>query len=213
MGRFDPNEGDLSVVLRRYTADNVLQPFHASQQVEPKLCALLSVAADHCDFAQFIASSVERVRSSRVTTELLFLMDKLVQANLHALLSLIKFDSVNGLDWTKAVKPEGAAVLVEIYKYHERVLRERGIWDEAALALRHDQVRIGILEDLIRTTPQSYRVNDARFLIGEIYWHQGRVIEAVKLWRQIAPEPTDEYFLVYSELLATLARHLVQIVR
>ncbi len=55
-----------------------------------------------------------------------------------------------------------------------------------------------ILEHLIRTTPQDYRVNDARFLIGEIWWQQGRLTEALEIWRRINPDASDEYFMVYS---------------
>lgn len=198
--RFDPQEGDLPVLLRRYINDSLLQPFDASQNTEPQVWALLSVAADHLEFVQFITNFVARVPSSKTTTELLFLLDKLVQSNLHAVLSLQNLDIANGLDWTKSVSPKGADILVALHKYHERGLGLRGLWDEHALARQYDKVRVRILEQLISTTPHGYRRNDARFLIGEISWQQGRVREALEAWNTITPDASDDYFTVYSEV-------------
>ena len=39
--RFDPQQGDLHMLLRRYVNDNLLQPFNASQNPEPKVLGLL----------------------------------------------------------------------------------------------------------------------------------------------------------------------------
>ncbi len=200
--RFDPHQGDLPTLLRRYGNDNLLQPFNASQNPEPKVWGLLSVAADHCEFVQFITSFVGMVPSSKVTTELLFLLDKLVQANLYAALTLFRLDTTNGIAWTKSVSPKGAEILVAIQRHHESALGRRGLWDESVLALRYDEVRVGILQHLIRTTPQGYRVNDARFLIGEIWWQRRRRTEALEVWREITPDANDEYFIVYSDVRA-----------
>ena len=202
--RFDPQHGDLPTLLRRYVNDNLLQPFNASQNPEPKIWGLLSIAADHFEFVQFITTFVERVPSSKVTTELLFLLDKLVQANLHAALTLLKLDTVHGIEWTKSVSPKGSEMLVALQRHHESALGNRGLWDEAALARRYDEVRVGILQRLIRTTPQGYRVNDARFLMGEIWWQQGRRTEALDTWRESAPDANDEYFIVYSDVRTNL---------
>ena len=202
--RFDPQQGDLPMLLRRYANDNLLQPFHASQNPEPRVWGSLSVAADHFNFVQFITAFVQRVPSSKVTTELLFLLDKLVQANLQAALTLFELDTVNGMSWTKSMSPKGAATLIAVHRHHERALGRRGMWDTSALARRYDDVRVGILRHLIRTTPQGYRVNDARFLIGEIHWHQRRQSEAFEAWGGIRPDQTDEYFVAYSEVRASI---------
>ena len=207
--QFDPQQGDVSILLRRYSRNNLLQPFHASQNPEPRVWGLLSVAADHFEFVQFITSFVGRIPSSKATTELLFLLDKLVQANLTAVLSLLRLDTIDGIGWTRSVSPNGAEVLVALHMYYERALSQRSLWDEAALTRRYDEVRVGILEHLIRTTPQSYRVNDARFLIGEIYWHQGRWREARETWDGITPDADDECFIVYSEVRASIAGEII----
>ena len=192
--RFDPQQGDLPILLRRYVNDNLVQPFNASQNSEPKIWGLLSVAADHFDFLQFIVGFVGNVPSSKPTTELLFLLDKLIQANLSAAVSLINLDIGPGTEWTKSVSPNGVKVLVMLRAHYERALGERGLWGEAALALQYDESRIRVLDHLVRTTPEGYRASDAQFLIGETYWQQGRRQEAVHIWSRIVPHAADEYF-------------------
>jgi hypothetical protein len=207
--RFDPQQGDLPLLLRRYVQDNLLQPFNASQNPEPKVWALLSIAADHSEFAQFITSFVERVPYSKATTELLFLLDKLVQANLQTALNLFTLDTSNGMEWTKRLSPKGAEMLGALKRHQERALTNRGVGDESAIAHVYDEVRIGILEHLVRTTPQGYRINDARFLIGEIYWQQGRRADARAVWAAIDPDSSDDYFVVYSEVRANLTAETI----
>jgi hypothetical protein len=205
VGRYDPQHGDLSTLLRRYVTDNLLQPFNASRSAEPKIWGLLSVAADHFEFVQFIRAFAKRVPSSKVTTELLFLLDKLVQANLQAALSVFALDTSDGMEWTTRASPKGAGILGAVKRNQERALGNRGLADESAIARAYDDVRVGILEYLIRTTPQGYRINDARFLIGEIYWQHGRRAEARQLWDRIEPDSSDDYFPVYSEVRGSVA--------
>lgn len=203
--RFDPQQGDLPTLLRRYVSDNLLQPFNASRSPERKVWGLLSVAADHFEFVQFIRTFVHRVPSSKATTELLFLLDKLVQANLRAALSLFTLDSSHEMEWTKRVSPKGAEILVTLKEHQRRALGSRDISDESGIAIAYDEVRVGILEHLTRTTPQGYRINDAYFLIGEIYWQQRRRAEARAVWGKIKPDARDDYFIVYSDVRASLA--------
>ena len=203
--RFDPQQGDLPTLLRRYVSDNLLQPFTASRSPEPNVWGLLSVAADHFEFVQFIRTFVDRVPSSKATTELLFLLDKLVQANLQAALSLFTLDTSHGIESTKRVSPKGSEILVTLKEHQGRALSSRGISDESGIAIAYDEVRVGILEHLIRTTPQGYRINDAYFLIGEIYWQQRRRAEARAVWGKIEPDSSDDYFIVYSDVRANLA--------
>jgi hypothetical protein len=57
------------------------------------------------------------------------------------------------------------------------------------------------LDHVIQTSPQGYRINDARFLTGEIYWRQGHVTDAVNVWRRLNSDMDDEYFDISSELV------------
>ena len=71
------------------------------------------------------------------------------------------------------------------------MLERKGLQDVKGLVAHFDTVRLGILGGIVRTTPGGYRLNDARFLIGAIYWRQGKPREALDWWRPMTVDPAD----------------------
>jgi len=94
---YDPNEGRLPTLLRAYVDEDLLQPYQDTTIRDPRLWTQLGIAADHADFIQFITGYAARHPSTRVTTELLFLLDKLAQASLDALMTLLDTEPTRDL--------------------------------------------------------------------------------------------------------------------
>ena len=67
-------------------------------------------------------------------------------------------------------------------------------------------MRLAILTAIVRTTPNGYRASDARFLIGAIYWQQGKTEDALRWWREMTVDPTDSYVIAYSDILRGIHR-------
>src|SRR5205823_5898637 len=68
--------------------------------------------------------------------------------------------------------------------------------------------RLAILTGILRTTPSGYRANDARFLIGAIYWREHKRQDALASWREITlskESGTDSYVTAYTEVLRAIA--------
>jgi hypothetical protein len=203
--RYHPERGDLPMLLRGYVDQNLLQLFNASSwNPEAKLWASLSIAADHADFVEFISQFIAQYPSSRSATELLFLLDKVVQANLEALITFMKTDPLLDLGWTTAVSPRAAEALSALHLYHQTGLGRRGLWSTDALKRRYDEVRVAVLQHLIRTTPHQYRSNDAMFLLAEIYWRHGKFEDAIGWWQKIVPDASDTHFAASSEVLRAI---------
>ena len=199
---YHPERGDLPLLLRGYADQNSLQPFAVSSwSPEAKVWALLSIAADHADFVEFISQYIARFPSSRSAAELLFLLDKVVQANLEALIALMKIDPLVDLAWTAAVNPQAAQALSALHLYHQERLERRGLWNIETLRRKYNDVRVTILRHLVGRTTQKQRDNDALFNLGEIYWRQGKFSEAVSWWVRIVPHPSDSTFAASSEVL------------
>src|SRR5438445_453138 len=78
--RYSADTGKLPALLHEYQAQNGLQPYVDSSMRDPRLWTELGLAADHVRFIGFISRYVTEHRSTRAATELLFLLDKLVQA-------------------------------------------------------------------------------------------------------------------------------------
>ena len=203
--RHDPDVGDLPLLLRGYVDHNSLQPFTASWYPEEKLWALLAIAADHRHFVEYISRFIAQYPSSRSSTELLFLLDNVVRANLEAVITLVRTDPLTDLRWTQAANPRAMEALSALHLYHQKALGRRGFWGVDALTMTYDAVRVKVLLHLIRNTPRGYRSNDALFLLGEIYWRQGNVHDATGWWQKMVPHPNDTHFAASLEIRRALA--------
>lgn len=199
-----PNDGSLPGLLRAYVTQNGLQPYADMNARDPRLWVQLGLAADHVDFIEFISQYAARHPSSKGTTELLFLLDKMAQGSLDALTTLLDVDPSRHLRWTREANRDAYNGLVSIQEHYRTTLDRRDIATRDSLRLYYDGVRVSILQHILRATPQRYRANDARYLIGAIYWKQGKVDAAVQVWSGIAADAGDTYLRAYSAILEAL---------
>jgi hypothetical protein len=202
----DPNDGALPRLLRGYGVQNGLQPYVDVMVRDPRLWTQLGLAADHRDFIDFISEYASRHPSTRATTELLFLLDKLVQASFDALTVMLDTDPVEDLKWTRTANRDAYSAVVKIRDYYRAELQSRHLTSREALKDYYDAARLAVLTTIVDTTPQSYRAGDATFLIGTIYWKQGRTADAVVAWTDIVVNPEDEYAAAYSDILSEVRR-------
>jgi hypothetical protein len=181
-----PDAGDLPALLRMHCDQNALQPFRDTRIRDQRLWAQLGLAADHVTFIAFIRQYASEHPSTKATTELLFLLDKLAEANRDALGVMLDNPPERSLGWTRAGSVKAYQLIVRIRWYYEQELNRRGLMSETSIDAFYDTTRLAILEGIVRTTPNGYRADDARFLIGAIYWRQGKLPEALRRWREMA---------------------------
>jgi hypothetical protein len=202
--RSDPLEGQLAPLLQRYTDQNALQPYRDKAVPDPRLWAQLGIAADHVSFIGFIREYVAEYPSTRASTELLFLLDRIAEASQDALSALLDTDPIHHLGWTRQSNPRAFQLAARLRWHYQNELSKRGLASPVALARYYDRVRLAILDGIVRTSPARYRTSDARFLIGSILWRQGRHREAIETWRGLSCADTDSY--------AVACRKLTQII-
>jgi hypothetical protein len=200
----DPHEGELARVFQRYVQQNALQPYADSTMRDPRLWAQLGLAADHVAFIGFISHYASAHPSTRATTELLFLLDKLVQASYDCLITLLDIRAANDLQWTARQRKDAYRLIEKLHAHYSSQLEERGIGSPAALRTFYDKVRLAILTALLHTTPNGYRSGDARYLIGTIYWRHGDQAAALDVWRGIVADPGDTFAAAYSQTLTAI---------
>jgi hypothetical protein len=197
-----PDDARVAALLRAYRDQNVLQPYVDATNHDPLLWVMLGIAADHGDFFDFVAQYASRYPSSKITTELLFLLDELAQGSFDALALLLDTRG-HDLWWTREANPEAYELFVAIQRHYRVQLRKQALPREE-LSAYYDDVRLDLLAHIVRTTPSRYGSNDALFLSGVIYWKQGRRMQALKSWRQMTPDPQDLYAAGASEVMAVL---------
>lgn len=201
----NPDVGQVPALLRGYVTQNALQPYVETKTRDPRMWAQLDLAADHEAFVEFIADYVSRHPRTRASIELLFLLDLLAQASLDTLQAMIDIAPARDLKWTRAANAAAFDAFAEIRDQYVAQCRKRGLESRKALARHYDQLRANILETIIETAPDNYRVNDARYLLGEIEWRRGRLAEANRAWSQMRADPQGRYAQARAALIDELA--------
>jgi hypothetical protein len=78
---------------------------------------------------------------------------------------LIDADPIAELRQTREENPEAFSALLTILAHYRRELRRLGLTSRDDLQRHYDAIRIAVLTDIIDTTPDGYRVDDARYLL------------------------------------------------
>jgi hypothetical protein len=199
-----PGAGQLPALLRMYCDQNSLQPYADTQIRDPRLWAQLGLAADHVSFIAFIRQYASEHPSTKATTELLFLLDRIAEANRDALGVMLDNPPAETLGWTRAGSAAAYQLIARIRWYYQQVLNSRGLMSEQSIDAFYDKARLAILDGIVRTTPNGYRADDARFLIGTIYWRQRNPAEALRWWREMTADPRDTHAGAVAQLAAAL---------
>ncbi len=200
---YNAQTGRLPELLRRYVDQNALQPYVDTAARDPRLWVELGIAADHRDFIEFVNRYVSAHPSTKAATELLFLLDKFAQGSFDALITLLDARPED-LRWTRQVNRDAFDLMMLLQRYYRTELDRRGLSMRYALRAHYDQVRLGILNAVLNTTPSAYRASDARYLIGSIYWQAGNVADAVRSWWDLAIDPSDTYVSAYAQIVAAI---------
>jgi hypothetical protein len=206
----NPDEGRLPILLRKYCHENALQPYADSATRDPRLWVQLGIASDHITFIGFIREYVEAHPSAKASIELLFLLDTLAQASRDTLTVLLDTDPARLLMWTRQTDRKAYDLITRIREHYKVALRRRGLTSKLAVDARYAAVRLAILRGIISNTPDGYRLNDARFLVGAIHWRAGRAEEALQTWRELTDSSDGRYAVASSQmrrLLGGAAKH------
>jgi hypothetical protein len=202
---YDPNTGDLPALLRAYVIQNGLQPYADTEIRDPRLWTQLGLASHHADFIDFISQYAGQHPSTKATTELLFLLDALVQGSFDALAVLLETKPETDLTWTRDTNRQAYDAVVKIRDYYRQEIDRRSLASPEALIAYYDAARLAILTTILETTPDRYRASDARFLIGAMHWKHGKREEALGWWRDLRIDADDHYVAAYSSILAAVS--------
>lgn len=199
--------GRVPDLLQRYCDQNSLQPYVDTTMKDPRLWVQLGIAADHVDFIGFIRRYAAEHPSSRATTALLFLLDNIAQSSRDALAPLLEANPKDDLRWTRQANPRAYELVLRIRDHYRRELNRRGLTSAEAITRHYERVRLAILEQIVRTSPDGYRASDARFVMGSIYWRQQQFDRALASWREMTLDPRDSHVATYSQIAAVLKQY------
>jgi hypothetical protein len=210
----DAEQGRAADLVQSYLDRNILQPIcdyrvvtgpprRETIIVDHMLWLMLENAADHADFVDFVHAFAREHPSSRTTTELLFIVDKLVQANRDALVAMLNA-KLEQLSLTASLNRGAFELFGTIQRQYSVRLALRGLVSSEDVKRRYDDVRMSLLTAIVETSPNGYRTGDARFLAGELLFGNGRTADALRWWKGIVPDPDDSYAATYLQLASEL---------
>jgi len=189
----DPDRGTLPNLIQAYTDQDWLQPYADAATRDPRLWSELGLAADHVSFIGFIRTYTAAHPSTKAAIALLFLLDKIAQASQDALADLLDTNPAEQLRWTNATNSDAYGLVLRLRRYYADQLGPRAIRSGSDLSTYYDRIRLSILGGILRSTPGGSRANDARFLLGAIYWREGRANEALEAWRDLDTDTDGSY--------------------
>jgi len=189
---YDPDDGQLPAVVRGHVERNLLQPYVESSVPDPRFWVMLGLAADHLDVIEFVGRHAQQHPSSRTTTELLFLLDELAEANRGAF-ELLMQSNIAGLGATAASSPEDVQLAWQLQRGYESWTRERGLDEAKTVDAQYDSVRLSILSTIVETSLNGYGAADARFLAGRLLWDRNDIAGAVRWWREMGRDERQSY--------------------
>jgi hypothetical protein len=200
----NPDTGQMPVLLREYVNQNVLQPYIETRMRDPRVWTQLGLAADHELFLDYIAGYVSRHPGTKGSIELLFMLDILVQSSLDTLQVLMEIEPDRDLQWTRRMNASAFDTIIKTRDYYVAQRKRLGLDSYRALERHYDQIRTQILTTIVRTAPDGYRVDDARYLLGELHWRRGRQPDALRAWSQLQADPHGRYAASCSALLLAM---------
>ena len=183
----DGDTGRAADLLRAYTDQNLLQPYYDGDTLDARYWTMLGLAADHGTFLASVTAYLREQPGTRAATELLFLLDELVQGSTDSLLMLIGNDPAASLRRTAAEQPAAYERAEALYGDTRSWLREVGLDTPDAIRRRLEAVRLGLLAQVVERSPGGYRVADAHYLAGVIHFERRERDRAVALWRRAEP--------------------------
>lgn len=203
---YQPDDGRLPAVIRAYVAQNMLQPYQEMSLPDPSRWAMIVIAADEQDYLDFVGGYVRDHPGTRGATEMLFLVDALMEGSSNTLGILLRTRPRRDLQWTYQENPDAFWLFDSLREYYGDVLDKRGLKSAGAVARYCEDQRLNLLATVLRQTPAGYRAGDAHFVIGKIHWARGDRRAAIREWRQMRVLADDAFVASSAPIVQALVR-------
>lgn len=171
-GKYDPNEGDLPRAIRDLYYENLQRVASTFNHSDPTYLAIdyYHEALNKEEFLRKALDSVSKKKGTKYATEILFAIENIYEIQGRALNML--FDMKKHIDSLPPKARENIRVqtLDKVAKRYLPLAEKKGIRNGPAALQYYYLKRTEVLDYLMENTPGGYRVKDATFAKGRIFW-------------------------------------------
>ncbi len=195
-GKFDPNDGDLPRAIRDLYYENLQRVASTFNHSDPTYLAIdyYHEALNKEEFLRKALDVAAKKRGTKYATEILFAIENIYEIQGRALNML--FDMKKYIDSLPPKARENIRVqtLDKVAKRYLPLAEKKGIRNGPAALQHYYLKRTEILDYLTENTPGGYRIKDATFAKGRVFWESvepgnpaswQNAKRAVDIWRGI----------------------------
>ena len=198
---YDPNKGDLPGAIRDLYYENLQRlAYQFSTDLTYFMLDYFQENLNKEDFLKNSLAQVSKLKGSKTATELLFTIENIYDIQGRAVRLLFKFIHLYPNLSAEKKNRLRTETLRRVMKRYKPLLSKKKVLDERMAFNLYSKKRIEIMDFLILQTPGSYRLKDALFEKGKIYWEMARANFndsknfrlAIQTWSKIASIGGDQ---------------------
>ena len=197
---YSPNTGDLPMAIRDLYYKNLQRlAYMFSSDITYFMLDYFQENLNKEDFLKHAMAQVAELKNTKAATELLFAVENIYEIQQRAIKLLITFRKrYSNLSKERKNRLRNET-LKRVMNRYLPLLKEKKILNEVQSFNIYAKRRIEIMDYLIKQSPSSYRIKDALFTQGSVYWELGKINldasqyeKAIQIWSKIPTIQSDK---------------------
>ncbi len=197
---YSPNRGDLPMAIRDLYYKNLQRiAYMFSSDITYFMLDYFQENLNKEDFLKHSMSKAAELRNTKAATELLFAIENIYEIQQRAIKLLTRFKNRYNYISKERKNRLRTETLRRVMNRYLPILKEKKILNNVDSFNIYAKRRIEIIDYLIKQSPSSYRMRDALFTKGSIYWELGKVNldasqyeKAIQVWSKIPAIRSDK---------------------
>jgi len=171
---YDPNKGDLPIATRELYTQNLERLLYTFSSDPTYL--YLDFYLENLNKEEFLQTALyqaSKLNGTKTATELLLATEAIYEIQQRAWKTFFDFEKSFQQIPPEKRKQLRIETLRRVNERYQEILQQKGIKDLNDLEKKYRQRRLEIINHIIKTTPESYRMQDALFNRGILLWEMG----------------------------------------
>lgn len=198
---FDPDKGDLPMMFRDLYYKNLQRlAYNFSPDSTYFTIDYFQENLNKEDYLKNSMKMLSDLKGTKTATEILFSLENIYEIQSNAIQQY--FSNQNLFEDKSKEKELRKETIKQVLKRYKPLLKEKKLNTYEDVWTIYNKKKEEIIDYLIKTTPENYRLSDAYFEKGRILWERGlrksdpkTLEEAIKTWNKISTQSNSGEFL------------------